>query len=178
MVLLSLINVWVNYWGGLVQIIDTVRAGIGLINRFIPAPFPFEVERTAIPVNLALTQLWFEPFVMRLNLLRGAAWIGLRLSPYFLMGILHYYVKPWMLLLGTFLSLIAVYPALRGWRIRPWMCAVGAIVGCGIFAVTASYLRARGVHLLLTIGPMCAYAIPLLWGTRLLRPEERAASVA
>ena len=71
---------------------------------------------------------------------------------------------------------------LWGWRSRPWMPFVGAALAVFANLVVQGLMRVGGYLQFNALLPnwidaaiySLGYAIPLLYGTRLLRPEERA----
>jgi hypothetical protein len=173
MLLVALVVFWrdlmVKYWGRY----------FAFLGRYSPVALPPSLYWPAFDVNLALAWVWFEPFALRLNLRRGVAWVILRLapaqmsrySPFILWNILPipylWCEQFWPILSGAALALV-----LRGWRTRPWMPIL-----CWALLLAAS----TPLNKLARVVPgwlACAllalpFAIPLLYGTRLLTPWER-----
>jgi len=131
-------------------------------------------------VNFALIAFWLEPLALRLSSLRSAVWFASRFIP----GLVVYFVDdifPSMnrvesLACYKLLPAVTMMLALRGWRSRPWMCLVAPLASEAIGELTVSIdanIRQcffDGINTL-------AFAATLLYGTRLLRPEERTASL-
>ena len=121
--------------------------------------------------NLVLMHIWFEPLALRLTFARGVSWICLRIAPKLLFVFALPPGEGWRLAL-TPAGYALLIPILYGWRSRPWICAVAGVlaeavsIGLGRNSVEREWV--------LAVGWTLPFAATLLYGTRLLTPEERA----
>lgn len=151
--------------------------------RLAPSPvfnLPFWIPDTAL---LLLLEVWFEPLALRLNLLRGAAWIAVKLASDLLYVATHdsmvslltrvfgsfpdFWIGEVWLLFWT----VVLIPVLWGWRNRPWMC---------LLAVSLQLIPGHLIHDSLFDSDIpgwiwlsralsaLPYAAVMLYGTRLL----------
>jgi hypothetical protein len=120
-----------------------------------------------LPVNSMVLLVWFEPFVLRLNLVRGLAWFGLRLG-LLVSGDLYgvrtpiailFVLWPLTLLIWSMLAVAVLY----GWRSRPWLSVVGGVL---MALLHYSLLRAGVGFRPAVLWPGLAYAAVVLFGTR------------
>jgi hypothetical protein len=123
--------------------------------------------------TMFLCGCWFEPLLLRLDLFRGLAWIALRtLAPasvkVFAGGLSAFMAA---LVIGAALGLSVL--VLRGWRSRPWMPVIAIPLMILVYCLLVISEITMPSWLL---GAALAFpsAAVLLYGTRLLTPEERA----
>jgi hypothetical protein len=137
-------------------------------SRFIPVALPWSFLMAVTDMNFGLLATWFEPLALRLNPWRSALWLALRVAPSFAVNLLpSMNVTSRMLVLILLPALLEV-PVLWRRRSHPWMPVVGAASSTFIsfqFSLTPYWLSVQAFSL--------CYAIPLLYGTRLLTPKER-----
>jgi hypothetical protein len=130
--------------------------------------------RLILPTNSFVLLVWFEPFVLRLSLVRGLAWIGLRLG--LLVSGDFYGLRtpiPTLIVLLSFTlfvwSVLAV-SVLYHWRRRPWWSVIGGV----LMALTYYQLLHAGLNVhRAQLWSGWAYAAVVLFGTaRLEEPQD------
>ena len=158
------------------------------VDGMLSAPVPPVFWQFARELDIALLYCWFEPLALRLNLRRGLVWLALRCLPTVVVAIVVSKVEsasPWVRFVSTALPGLA----LIGWRSRPWMTVVGGAVQAGsrgapghmarrflynlLVLVPALHSHGRVLGVLLGAVFMLPFPMALLYGTRLLTPEER-----
>ena len=125
------------------------------------------VRVLAIAANFALLTFWFEPLVLRLNLLRGGVWFGLRIA---LNLVAYVFNKPDFALpnaLAIFVWAVLRVPVLRGVRSRPWWAALGGMLMAAM-AGGCLHWRMDGASWRMQPATIFPYAAVLLCGTRRL----------
>jgi len=154
----------------------TIEQPVEMINRLLPTPLPQGVLLIARSCNFVFLFTWFEPLVLRLNWTRGMAWIALRIAPFVFENFLSLDGQVYERIIFFVVSSGAQVLVLHGWRSRPWMCLVGvmlAFTAIGFVKMIPRELQNR-FGWLGFVALMVIYSVPLIYGTRLLRPEERA----
>jgi len=148
---------------------------IVILDHFLPAPLPPGFYALALHSNFLLLLVWFQPLALRLNLWRGLTWISLTLvaiSLFHILGTRNLWT--WNIIYGASSALRC--GVLWGWRKRSWMCLPAWAAAEALWLTPLLRLRL----------PFClgwaVSALPtaalLLYGTRLLAPEERQACSA
>jgi len=163
---------------------DAVFWTMGLMNRLLPAPLAAAIHKVAFCVNFELLSLWVEPLALRLSLWRGLAWLSLRVAPRAAWGFLFVGIRFETGYAISIFCMVATCLVLWGWRSSPWMPLIGAALASVADLVVQGLMRAGGYLPFNALLPnwidatvtSLGYAIPLLYGTSLLRPEERAQS--
>lgn len=149
------------------KVVEMVYLVLDLLARALHTLLPHEMWEIGILSNLCLLVFWIEPLALRLNLLRGLAWIGLRSVPFVgSLVFLPYEGKlmlPFVILACSPLSALV----LKGWRSRPWMLLIGAALMAGVFLFLQS-LQLHGNGWFQLPAMSLPFAAVLLYGTRRL----------
>jgi len=143
------------------------------LTRVLPAPIFSVINFYAIYVNLALTMVWFEPLVLRLCWVRGAAWLILRITAPVVFQA-HY---DWKTNTVALLCAAPAIPVLRGYRSQPWTCVVGVALSIPFQQLLSRLPDDAQNWFQVLEGTVwnLPLAVVLIYGTRLLKPEERGA---
>lgn len=182
---LSALSGWMydrGVWHGVSTVLAaTDRVVSTILDTIDLPPMPPFVHRAAFITNMLVIWFWFEPIILRLNLFRGLSWLVLRCVPSLVLGLgaASYTLNgPSQFLASSVLTA----PLLFRWRTRPWMTVIGGVLMTGmvyatswlfdLFQLTAGNDWWRGPLMNLP------FAAILLYGTRLLRPEERTRVLA
>jgi hypothetical protein len=155
----------------------------GVAVSLAPAPFtniPFWVPQMATQL---LQETFIEPFALRLSLPRSIAWIAIRIAASLSFSVFHPSVTTWASQVSgksayyfireawPLLWSVVLIPVLCGWRTRPWMCVLAVAASALInYLVPDSLYESIWTWRALHVIP---YSAILLFGTRLLTPEER-----
>ena len=107
----------------------------------------------------------------RLTLARGAAWLGSRIASEILYGYLWYQIHEWAICVKWIFLGIVSTAVLRGWRTRPWMAFLAAMLSLGVVELRLN--SPSNFYEVWSYAVLSPYAVSLLFGTRLLTPEER-----
>jgi hypothetical protein len=137
-------------------------------SRFFPIALPWSFLMAVTDMNFRLLMTWIEPLALRLNPWRSAIWLALRIAPSFAVNLLPSMNMTSRMLVLVLLPAVLAVPVLWRQRSHPWMPVVGAVSSTFIsnqLSLTPHWLWVQAISL--------CYAIPLLYGTRLLTPEER-----
>jgi hypothetical protein len=178
-VALTVLMGWAGYLGVWTIRDKMVDFIFGHLGRAMSTPLP--MRDFALRSNGLMLIFWFEPFALRLNLLRGLAWLVLRIGPYLIEASIlwtkippllrnhHYEV---LVPIAIMASSLLMVPLLRGSRSRPWMALIGGALVAGVqyYLAIAKFPIGDGLWVLAMTLP---YAAVLIYGTRLLMPEER-----
>jgi hypothetical protein len=139
-------------------------------------PVPTFVHAIAYCTSAFLLLLWFEPFVLRLNLLHGIAWMGLRLIPFVLTdfwAITHNGDLSVKRAIALFVWSVLAVAVLHRCRSRPWI----SVIGGALMAVADYILERSGISINKTWVWMPVMTLPyaaiLLYGTRPLSAERK-----
>ena len=158
---------WVLDHGGSRLIRSMVGFLFTQLNPMLPAPLPPMVQGFAMSSNAMLLLFWFEPFALRLNLLRGLAWLSLRCSAF--AAFVWFALWPHALSgsLGLAASSVLSGAVLHGCRTRPWMSVPGGVLMAATFYSfePSAYPPALWQWIPAMTFP---YAAALIFGTRLI----------
>jgi hypothetical protein len=166
-VVLAGVSAWIvhDWWGRFSRVVWLFTE---MVNSVSPVAFPAAFNSVAHSASGALFAWWYEPFVLRLSLARGAAWLSVRIGCVAVFTLLAPRSIPyWWILSAVFVvpSVILV-PVLWGWRSRPWMPIVCGTLCVALYSLQMSmWIRSFVFQVL--------WAVLLLYGTRLLSAEER-----
>ena len=150
---------------------QTIGHGVGFFyehlarDLHIDLPYAWACGYTG---SMVCVMFWFEPLALRLNLLRGLAWLAVRSVPFVLFNL---NVRHDVALTQAFTllawSALAV-PVLCGWRSRPWVSVIGgALMAGGAYYVETPVFYYEGAWLRIPALSL-PYAAVLLYGTRRL----------
>jgi hypothetical protein len=122
---------YVGRLGAWTMFLDMDQFFFDQVNRALPTPLPGRTVTVALVSNIFFLQFWIEPLALRLNLLRGLAWMGLRILPIagleaFLHGDITV-IRPLNIVACSALNWLV----LSGWRSRPWMAVLGGSLFAG-----------------------------------------------
>jgi hypothetical protein len=152
------------------------------IDKLSPSPvqLPPVAAALAVFVNFHLLRIWFEPLALRLDFARGAAWLALRTAPVVTMVLIYRFdptptPNAWIYGTVALLWSAALIPVLNGWRSNPWLCVLD---GAMVLVLPKAFIAHPAPAWLIAALVSLSYAAMLLYGTRLLRPEERAQPMA
>jgi hypothetical protein len=153
---------------------EVIAWPIKQINHRWPNPLSNDFADCAVGANYFFLLSWFEPLALRLNLPRAAGWLAVQASPIIFVAVIvrfvssNYYLPAVPLALS--IAAAANFFVLRGWRTRPWMACIPFVLREGVvIALNAVILNWQW-----TAVQALFCAVALLYGTRLLTPEERA----
>ena len=158
---------WVVDHGGEELIVRAVGFPFDHLDTMLPAPLPFRMREIAGLSNIALLLFWFEPFALRLNLLRGLAWLSLRCGLFAAVVALPLLSHVQQGSLSFAASSMLSGALLLGCRTRPWMSVPG-----GVLMAAINYCFERSAHhpapWLWFPAATFPYAAALIFGTRLI----------
>jgi hypothetical protein len=153
----------------------TSRWPIGYLNRFIPGPLPPVFEDIAFSLACSVLVIWFQPLALRLSFRRGMAWVGLPFAAEILAQLVSDSPKhhsEWIWYAMQCGSAAVQCWILWGWRSRPWMW-----LPTRVLTWTLETYIGRALPYSFYWHYFALVALPgaalLLYGTRLLTPEER-----
>ena len=141
------------------------------IRWLLPVPFRSFASYFAMVSNFFLFYFWFEPVLLRLNLLRGLLWVCLRIAPLAItVSMFRYQLTGREEFAFAYLaSSLAVIPILQNRRSNPWMSALAGV----LVASVAYFLYHHQPGWLYAIETSMPYAAVMLFGTRLTSPSGR-----
>jgi hypothetical protein len=119
--------------------------------------------------SVTLLFCWFEPLLLRLNLARGLAWLGVKVFVTVIFGLVPYPNMPttdvmWRWQFENFVCAAGPAVVLIGWRARPWMTVTAAMLHCSAF-----FLLRFASWRYDSIVAAALYSAALLYGTRELK---------
>ncbi len=132
---------------------------------------PAEVTWIVGVINYELLTSWFEPLALRLNLARSMAWLGVLVLGAVVFERFH---SQWNLPACWLVRAVLWVPVLCGWRSRPWLCLPATALTYGVVILRGHLPGLNSPAPWLNVAVALPLATILLYGTRLLRPEERA----
>jgi hypothetical protein len=154
---------------------------LSTLKQIQPIPIPAWLSYAARLSNWFLFVVWFEPLILRLNLLRGLAWLGLRILPFAVVAMFHSRINDWEMALGWLVSSSVVVPVLWRQRSPSWVSAIAGVIVAGVQYGLESYYLQRKIGyptwILLTATTL-PYAAIMLYCTRLISSEERMGNQA
>jgi len=154
------------------SLVDSAISYFDKVNGAFHSPLPSRIWIIPLLATITLSTCWFEPLVLRLDLLRSFAWLGLPNRPNHAVILLGQGRNIFMWSLFVVAASALSVLVLRGCRSRPWISMIGATLMAGV----AYYFERFGFRILVWLTKpelTLPYAVALLYGTRLLRPEER-----
>lgn len=137
------------------------------LDRIAPRPVHPAVRVLAIAANFALLTFWFEPLVLRLSLLRGVVWLGLRIVLNLVAYLFNQTDFALHNALAIFVWALLTVPVLRGVRHHPWRAALGGMLMATI-AGACLHWRMDGASWWMQPATILPYAVVVLFGTRRL----------
>jgi len=152
---------------------------ITYLQRLLQVPLLPVLHNMAYTLTVWLLLIWFQPLALRLSLWRGMAWISLPLVAEILWQVHIAFAGydsqwPWFAIQCGSAALQCW--VLWGWRSRPWMC-LPAQAATSALMISASFLPSLPFWLTRAVNTLPQAAL-LLYGTRLLRPQDRAGGSA
>jgi hypothetical protein len=167
-VLAGAVTNWVGFEG-----FNKIYEGFeNLVNLISPVRVSREYMNLVMSVNLFLAWIWYEPVVLRLNLVRGAAWLILRVTQLWSFGSVAGPGDNGAAAVIGILAIAGMVPVLWNWRSRPWMPLVGSTLSFEFAALVVRTHPRVGFLFWVPIFSL-PVAVVMLYGTRRLRPEER-----
>jgi hypothetical protein len=150
-------------------VLDPLDDLIHGLSAWLPGGSASELSLARQAAAVALLFCWFEPFLLRLNITRGAAWLGIKAWVTVVFLLVPYPNMPTTNVMGrwqleNFVCAASPALALIGWRTRPWMTIPAAIVHC--LAIFAFHFVPWPYG---TLVAAALYGATLLYGTRQLR---------
>jgi len=110
-------NLAFNWIGHHSQLQTSVSWILSSFTDFTGVPISPAIRQSIIAVNWLVPIFWFEPFVLRLNLPRGVAWLALRTGFLIVSEFFYWHSNSLISLFALVFSLPML--ALIGWRSRP-----------------------------------------------------------
>jgi hypothetical protein len=147
------------------------------IDLFNHLGFPIRMQpmlfNVFLTIHYGIVYWWIAPLALRLDLRRGAWWLFIMIATDAVLSDLL--PRDLNLLIPATLKLLrlaALALVLRGWRSRVWMLFPGGALYSLVAAVLWS-LSMRPPEWIGNYVALLPYAATLLYGTRLLTPEEK-----
>lgn len=167
-------------WGGIggEQIWAMIDGAFNFAAKLSPLPLPRSVPVIAFLANTAFLIYGIEPFALRLSPGRGAAWLGLRIGAVILYRAFSNIAYDFSMALplnaaSTLPASVAMAAVLYRWRTRPWMTIIAAAFSIAAWQVNDSMVFRDSSLWWWSSSCALSFAAVMIYGTRLLRPEER-----